>query len=470
MFGWKPKTPEEKHLKEITDKIKNYKKTQDQFPTLLSELHFYIPEYTSVIIGEVCKVFAAVLDQNQNSSHVSAVLDCLTFMFDRIVQNKEETKPFHGLLGEKKFLPAMFKLTDKFDARVIRILTVCLQSEPLQVSTWVKKNWRDLRPLCTMVATTRSNVAGHLLHQLAVSQPELINSLSPFIKPLLTKYPVATVIDFMIASDEMKKVIPANIFEQWLLEHTEFTISDIECVVYFHDFIWDSETTAVLFCRTVPSPKMKDVEWIHKRSRPKYIPSEKLTIECASQIASAMRFHPDEQFKAGIDCSSTRDPYIFVRTFVMSLCDPNFVKTKGDIVNLLCYPNDWVVAGALQVLGVWAMTHKVPLPAKAAFRIADIIMRETTTPIIVKMAKTVLHALTRVVPVAETLLQNVPELRMGEKDVMHVKRESWTFPNYAEVLPAIPKIEIHDYNEALNILGYISEYLEGDGACQEISQ
>lgn len=467
MFGWKPKTPEERRLKEVMDKIKNYKKNHDQFVSLLGQLSFYIPVYTNVISNEISKVLVMILDQNQNSGHVSAVLDSLVFMFDRIVQTKEETKPFHSLLGEKKFFHAMFKLTDKFDARVIRILTVCLQSEPLQVSNWVKKNSRELRPLCTMVAATKNNDAGRLLHHLAVSQPELINSLSPFIKPLLTKYPVATVIDFMIASEEMKKVIPANVFEKWLLEHNEFTISDIECVVYFHEFIWDSETTALIFSRTVPSMKMRDVEWIHKRSPPKYVPNEKLTIEIASQIAAAMKFHPDEQFKKGIDCDSTRDPYIFVRLFVLSLCNPEFVKTKGDIVNLLCYPNDWVVAGALQVLGCWAMKYQVPLPAKAAFRVADIIMRETTNPLIVKMARGVLHALTNVVTVAGTMLQNVSALRMGDKDIIPVKRESWTFPNYMELLPAIPKLEIHDYNDALNILGYVSEYF--DNACVEVS-
>jgi hypothetical protein len=177
-----------------------------------------------------------------------------------------------------------------------------------------------LRPLVEEIAKTQNGDAGKFLHTLAVSDPDVLPKIQGLIHPHFKKFPVATVLDFMVACPDMKKIIKDDQFPKWVLEHPRFSVSDVELVTMFHTQLWTDQTAAQMFVKTDIPHKMKEVLWVHDRPAPTFQLNPAIALLADKQVMDALKgelpFTPSE------DCLTTRDPYLYVRFFLISLADP----------------------------------------------------------------------------------------------------------------------------------------------------
>jgi hypothetical protein len=442
------KEGQEKILRESLPKIKNFAKGEPLAITL-PLLTPCIPEYSRYMAKELASTLFTAIG-TCDMTKASPCFDFILALFDAADQSKPQSLPFEPLIGHRDSLSSLFRHTKNVELRVFRIITRLLQADPIRVVTWVKKHPRDLRPLCELVAESQSVDAGNFLHHLAVSNPEILPKISGFIKPLLSRYPVSTVIDFMVASNEMRDLMLQANFGRWLLDHEQFTVSDVEIVTKYDPQSWQNQTAAQMFVNSLPASKMKDFDWMKSRPPADFELNRPILLKCIEGIKSA---------------GSAAETFLFCRFFVISLAHPSGVPPDIQTIigNAIASPIDHLSAAAMQCFAIWAFKFEHTPPPNVICQVAAIatIPRDGRSAFAM-LAKSVLYPCAKSSGLAATIIQNDENCRFTEEDVRFVRREAWVFSHYAVHLAALPRIKIDDYNSALHVLGCVLEYLQVD--------
>ena len=458
---WKPSTPKEKELSDIMAKIK--KEDGKSFPVLLPKLHEYIPKYTNLILSKLASKFVHELKQTSESGELTdsqcAVLDLFCFFINEYDKNIPETNPFQLLYNESNIVKYLFSHTNKLDLRLINIIVSMFEYEPMIIVKWIKKNYKALQPLIKMASETGNIESSKLVQRLTVSNmQEIYPLLVPFIKPLLTTYPVSVVIDFMISSKEMKEVIPESKFEEWLLQHPSFTISDIEVVTKFYNFVWMNETSSTLLLRSIPPDKFKDLGWMHRSEPQNYELKEETLNECQSKLLNN-KYSDDESREN----DSKRTTIYFVYLFVLSLGNPNNIsKEVMDLLINFIYDeneNEILASAAVQCFIYWVSKYNFKISPNLVFMICSIIQSEKISKQYRSLCSAALIVFTKILPVAASILMEDPSVRFTKEQEIPLKRTIWTFPHFVKLIPSILSQKVYDLNQAYNVLGYMCNFL-----------
>jgi hypothetical protein len=159
-------------------------------------------------------------------------------MSSAAVWQQPETLPFTPFLARKNCLSRLLKQTRRLDLQVFWTIKRLLPADSPAIVKYVKDHFRDPRPLVEKIAKTQNSEKGKVIDTLAISHPEVPLKIQGLIHLHLTKFPVATVLDFIILCPDMKKIIKDDQFPKGVLEHSRFTVSDVKVVTVFHYQLW----------------------------------------------------------------------------------------------------------------------------------------------------------------------------------------------------------------------------------------
>jgi hypothetical protein len=90
------------------------------------------------------------------------------------------------------------------DLQVFWIIERLLVVDPPTIVKYVKNHFRDLRPLGEEIAEMQNGDAGSFLLMATVGDPEELPKIQGLIHAHFKKFPVATMLDFGVASPDMK--------------------------------------------------------------------------------------------------------------------------------------------------------------------------------------------------------------------------------------------------------------------------
>ncbi|OHS96265.1 hypothetical protein TRFO_37564 [Tritrichomonas foetus] len=474
---WKPKNS---HEKELSEKIDKAKKTNTN-ANVIKDLCAFVPEYNNIILYKLAPKLTENLKNPANSNEVaSATIELIKTMIEqadilmaeltsgsRSISEPAEKReqrtpdyvPYPAFLKQSKFLEYIFEQCKVYDDRVMYIIEKFYAFEPIQFVKWIltQKNLTksSLINIFNLAAKTQNIRASRIVHFITVSNNDVKKMVTPIIKPLLRKFPVSIVIDLMVASNEIKETIPSLEFEEWLLTHDSFTLSDIDIVTGFYKVIWLSETAVRLLLRSGVPEKMSDTYWIASREAQEFdIDQEVINAAC-----KAMK--PDFDFRIGSDGNSTRDPYLFVRIFIVSLANPEKVtlEVQRMVCELVKDKSEFVAAAATQCVIYWMIRFNYKIKRPLIYRLAASAVEEGVPTALKYLYMGALHVCGQQFDIATTILQTEEHLRFQAACRKDIVRRPWCFPHFKKNINKIFKIKLIDYNQAADVICYISGYL-----------
>lgn len=481
---WKPKTPQEKDLSEKMTKLK--KASSSGQVAIIYDLFQFIPDYTYIILYKFVGKFTENLKNPISDKATSATVDLICHMIEKsdellqVSKNSKESDnktseflPYPPFLKQSKFIDYLFCLTSVLDERVILMLEKFYTHDPMYFVKWILAQKHPekspLMLLFELVVKTQNLRVGRIAHLLTVSQKEVTAHLIPtIIRPLLKKFPVSIVIDLMVASTEIREMIPFADFEVWLLTHDRFTLSDIEIVTGFYKELWLSETSIKLFLRSDPPMKMNNVKWISERD-----PQTNIDLSYEMTMQTIKQLRPNIEFTGPCeDCETTRDPYMFVRLFVLSFSNPKTIglDTQNLVIELVKDKNEFVSAAATQCIMYWILKFDYQIKPFLVYRVASAAVDEKITEALRYLYMSALHLFGKQQDVASAILQAEEKLRFTSNLRIKLCRNSWIFPHFKCNVPKILKIKLVDYNQAADLIGFITGYLcdvDGEKDVQE---
>ncbi|OHT11494.1 hypothetical protein TRFO_19033 [Tritrichomonas foetus] len=157
---------------------------------------------------------------------------------------------------------------------------------------------------------------------------------------------------------------------------------------------------------------------------------------------------------------STRDLYLFPRLYILSLCNPADIDEQyiPMIIDLMYEQNEYVSAGAIQVIVLWVAKYGLEIEYSLIYRIAEEIdsMRKEA---IKGLYRILLQLMAVKHKVAEMMLRTEPNLRYTQRNRALIMRSAWEFKNFGEILQNVPMFDKYDQKTMLLVLNEISEYL-----------
>jgi hypothetical protein len=426
-------------LRELISKVQTYPKG-DPLSSTLSQLHPFIPDESLTIAKELAKLFISVVDHG-DTEKAAPIFDFLLVMFECAETNRPETLPFAPILAQKKCIGAFFKHVKSGDRRVFRVINFLYEADPADLGKWLKAHSRDLRPLCEVIPASQSEEAGSTLLKIVSSEPQLLSHLMQWIRPTFPKYPLTSALRFMVASAEMRAIIPPEIAPMWMLEHPTCRLGDVKLALDLCPQIWNQDAAAQLFARSLAPDDFADCTWIHNLPNRVLKFGELAIKEVCASVA-----------KGG------SDNFMFVRFFVLTFTDPRLVPQEvvRAVSDALLSTCDCAAAGAMQAVAAWSIKFKFQVPAHFVCRLAIRANRDAGA--IGTLAKCALRCCCVHSKLALTIVRM--DEHCGAYSCSSLLGEPFVFPQFREIFDASRKADLRDYDQALDVIGYFVDYLE----------
>ena len=463
-FGWgRARDTKERKVNQLIGRaLKSY---DAYLLPVYKEMWEYVPEFSNVIVQRTAKQVAKVIVSLDTPVDVQTeILELLAAMVDQTDEEKPETDAVKALLGEPDMIPALFRLTRNVDGRVIRIMSAMLLRDPMKFIRFIQATEDAVKPLIQSVALSQDEDAGHLLHKIAVSNVAVLKLLTPALKPQLRKYPATIAIDFMVSSAELLEVIPKEDIESWLLQHNRFNIFDVDqlCNILY-PFLWNRQISVYVLNRTAPPQQIEHVAWLHRMAPQDFVVSA-AEARCASR--AVLGFPADE---GGDPVPRTsRNAYMFVRLYVLSLADPKdlSVDAATALLRLMTDESEWVAAAAVQVVFIWLQTKAFVIDCDFVFVIAAASVNKERSPELSALYKAMLHQIGEQHNVAATILMSEPRMQFDMNLVPTILAQNWTFPHFQQYLEKLPDLHLIDYQESCRVLGFMVNYLNASDSIE----
>ncbi|KAK8857582.1 hypothetical protein M9Y10_015987 [Tritrichomonas musculus] len=487
---WKAKNQNEKNLSNAMDKFKKANNVGDQVK-LIKEFINYTPDYTFIILyRHARKLIDLLLSSNSDDEPSNSVIDLIFTMVERynifnqkmqeesknstdatkkksdekaLKKKNQECFPYDYLIKENAFYDNLFQLTKKADERVLGIIEGVYKYEPVSFTEWLHSK-KDIRK-CTfmnfiqMVIDTKDQRSAKLLHLLSVSHPNILKSLEPIFIPIMKKLPLSAVLDLMMASKDIKNSFPSDDFQVWLLEsQNEYTISDLEMISNFFNEIWLSETMIKMLASSKPPEKMSDIFWISRKDPQNFDIPQNIVREACNSIEDTSKV----VFVESSDCESTRDPYFFIRLYILSLSNPERVtfESQNLVTDLIKDSNPFVAAAATQCLISWItrFDYQIKFSQASVYRLAYSTFSENIDKALRYIYYACLHVLGKNFQVAAAIIQADENIRFKPEYKKFIIRESWCFPHIRKSFNLINQVKFVDFNQAKTIIDVVSSY------------
>ena len=451
-FGSKAKETPEKKVNDAIDRAINSRPAN--LLASYAELTDYIPEFSHVIVRRAIKNMAQLLGTMSTPPDVqSKIIDILVQVVDNIDSSEHGPETLRALLAEPGIIPALFLHTRHVDARVIRVIDFMFVRDPMKFINFIQGSEESIMPLIQAVSLSQDESAGHLLHKLAMSNPSILQSLLPEIRPQLRKYPATIAIDFMVSSAELLDVIPSDEIESWLLQHNKFTVFDVEQIcTTLYPMLWERPITAYLMNRTSPPDQMEHLGWIHDMK-----PQDFAVSESETGLASRAIVAP---FTGNVS-QVARNAYVYLRLFVLSLSKAANVDSDAVsvILDLLTDTDEWIAAAALQVVFMWTVENEYLIPSDFVFVLSAAAVRQGRSPALIALYKAMLYALASHHNVAAAIIMSEPKMKFDTKSIPLIVAEKWVFPHFPPYLEKVPALSLINYRDSCRVLGYVMNFL-----------
>ena len=485
------KSPQEKELIGLIKKFKKERNANEQVK-LLGEMSNYVPELNHMILKDCLKEFTDLLTKENNDGEPTAsILKLLINMMsierfrsfsessrasqiksgevsqngpDRIQRQQKEKELSQQLLSHPMFLENLFQIIKAgkvYMNDLLLILNKMYESEGNIMCNWLKEQkfpkssfWN----LVNYVIDTKNSEAGTLLQKLSVTHPDVMKQLKPHYIPLLKSFPVATTLDLMTGDLEISESFPKSDFENWVAGFSEYTISDIELVSLKSKEIWNSEQALKIMLRTLNPEKMDSVLWINERPAQEFEVSQQVCNDANNSFNSLPINRYQDVFQPDFY------PYLFVRLYVLSLCNPNklSVGTIKHVKKLTNCPNEYVAAAALQCLACWALNFNLSIEDYSIYRIAYAATNEKLEDGLKLLYFATLLAIGTQCDIATAILKADKSLQYDSNQKNKIISKRWCFPHFKKIMNSqIPNIKLCDYNQAKVIIDFISDLLNG---------
>ncbi|OHT00273.1 hypothetical protein TRFO_33055 [Tritrichomonas foetus] len=451
-------------INEITDKIlKN--PPLPELTECYQHLIKYIPNYTEKILNKISNNLVSILmSPADDGSVIQAIINLLLKMTELFDDSIPGSNPVQILCSHPNFPPAIFLSTYPLNRSINKIIDFFFIRSPDVFVDFALSSPTSLRPMIKAIIETQDDDAGNLFHRIVVAKDELLRIMIPFIEPVFRQMPVTTVIDFMIRSpDQLRLLIPDSDIEFWLLQHNKFSLFDIQQVMTFFKFLWDKPIAAQFLIRTEANQKTEQLNWLRR------MPPQTFTLspEDARQAADAFLNPPaplksvTENYGRNEIVKNSYQTFIFIRLFVLSLAQPSCVPENAIamVIKLLFDPDEWISAGAAQLIFIWIAKYGFQVAPGIVYRVAAAAFDTTKSEGSVCLFRALLKALDKQYNVVVSILSTEPELAFVESHAKTIALSKWCFPHFKQHLKFLESLDLINFTDSLRTLGYVVNYL-----------
>lgn len=460
-------TDTKKEQRIIKTNIKKFNAAQlNDIPSIINEFGKFIPDYSYFIFSKISDKFIKLISGSALNIALDPLFDFLLRVLSKTNPDDPDTDPLPLLCSSPDFLSALFARTylnesKEFNHKVIEIIGKhIIVKEPTSIVSLLMSSNEHAFPLMNGLTEKNDIDAAILFNQLVVCHPKVKLSFIPIVKPILKQFPVHLVVDLMIASNELEKVMTQEEFEEWLMEQKEFTLSDVHQLVTFYKDIWNKNLLIHMLLKTSPPDKLAFIKWIRNMPSHNILNSKEDTEKCSSSI-----MEPEYTFIDVDDISAhmhfnTKELYLFSRLFILSHSDPCDVPDSclNYLYKLATDEHEYVSAAALQVIALWTVEKHFTCQPSFVYQLSSQIARQKSEPM-QNLHKMLLHVLSTTNNIAKGILYSEPTVRLHPQSLPKVLRSSWVFPNLKDAAKTLPLMDGHTQNTAVNFIGFIDEYL-----------
>lgn len=456
--------------------------TNNKLAQIAESLINFIPEFTSLIITQTySKIINILSTKNTAKVVIDKVFEMLIFMFQNSKGNVQED-PYRTIFSNKLFFNSIFMYTgldDKgeFNHKIINFIYNCLLLKaPEYFVNFFLESINPIRLLMNSLANQAGDdmEASQLFNSIFASNPKIRDSLISEVIPLVKKFPPHLVVDLMIASEVIKNTMTIDDFKEWLLKQNKFSLSDVNQIFVLYPPLWQSLLPIQMILKTDPPRRIAFIKWIHDMPPIQniVIPSEFIH-EAFNQISC-----PPYQFESIEDIITSPkeskydsyDLFVFSRLFVLSYSNPEhaFKGSINFIFECIHSKSEFISTAAIQVLASWIVKFNFLVPSTIVYGICEEICTAKNKSIKC-LYQILLHLISKGCKVAEMVIRNDPELRFDAKNAFLVKRSTWEFKNFDELIDLVPSYDDFDEKGMLRVLDCIIDYFGiGEGKEEEI--
>jgi hypothetical protein len=250
----------------------------------------------------------------------------------------------------------------------------------------------------------------------------------------------------MIKSERFRAAIPDPELEQWLLGQGHCRISDIQLLVQFWPSLWERSLCLILLSRTDPIERIREVHWIHRMPRANCAISR----EAAEVIAKSLM--PDNFFSAGS---------AFVRLYSLSFSDGGLLSDEiiSFVTNLMFDKDEFVAAGALQVVTIWLLSSGIQLPNGALYQSAAQLFDAKRPLALCHLYRILMKILGSRSESAAIVLSAEPDFAYESHFGRLIQETPWCFPGFGSYLDGVASLRLASYAESMKALGCIVDLL-----------
>lgn len=476
LFGAKA-DPEEKEVSEICEQIISNPPIED-LPKLYNSLEQYVPKYTEKMLSKISNNMVIVLGTITDSRAIqNSVIHLLLKMTNEYDSAIPGSNPVDILCAHPNFPGALFLLTYPLNRSINKILLFFFIKSPEVFFEYAISSPASLKPMIKATIETKDNEVGDLFHKIVVSNPDLLNTMVSYIKPVFKQFPLTTAIDFMIRTPSIfRPLIPDSEIEPWVLQNTTISLFDLQQIVTYFKFMWEKPIAAQLLIRTEANQKIQQLNWLKKMSPQTFT----LSPEDAKQAADSLLNSPtplqtitENYGKHETVVRNLFETFIFIRLFVLSLAKPSDVPEDAIklILTFLFDAEEWISAAAIQLIIIWIVKYDFQIPSGYVYRVAASIFNSPKSKMFVSLSKALLMCFSFQYKYIVSILATEPDLFFSkQQDNLLLESANWRFPHLKQNLTYLDNLDLINFNDSLKTLGYVLEYLGIDSTQQNQTQ
>lgn len=447
---------------EVIDQIQ--KAPPNEHVPLFQDLQTCIPEKTAEIFAPLLNhMVSALMRPDADLNLKSVIIEILFRSVKQADESDPERDPFPFIAKHATLPIALLNNLYPYNAKVMYLIEVLYMRDPRQFIDFISKTPDCVLPMIRSITENGDPKMADLFFRLAVANVTLLDKISGWISAKLRMFPVSTAIDFMVASPRFRDVISDSEIEQWMLSHSEYSISDVLNIVDYYRFLWQRNSILTMLSRTKPIEKRKMVNWIHEKPA-QSVKMDQSAAEFAlnSLLNPKYDFHSEEKIVKGVhEFEDSSEGYAFVRIYALSFADPNTLPPEQvlDMLNMILDTHEYIAGAVAQLIIIWVMAYDYKPPLAIVYQTAGAAFDEQRSEALRYLYKALLRILGKEYELAVSITSSEPSLDYEHSYESVILAAPWSFPHFPEYLSRILHVKMTDFSDSMRVLGWVVDYL-----------
>lgn len=443
---------------------------------LYTNLLNFIPKESELILKQLLNNMVLTLIRPSSDPQVQKlIIDAIYKIIFEAESNNPDSHIYLLLIEHVNLVQSLMEHIYPLNEKVIYIIDKLYLKYPNIFIEYIIEHLNSAEQMIKLIGATKNQQASTIFQKLSVSRKDVFEKLKPLIAKNIRAFPASTFVDYMIASPDLRGLIPDDEIEEWLIQNDHFTIFDVEALLEFYPLLWETETFLIILSMTDPDPGTKHINWIHDKPPQKNdikLSSENAVTAAASLIDPQTGFNvtedirrkelqPNEEPPTPILFYDQCESYAFVRLYCLSFADPSDLdqSTISIICGLCKDKHEFIAAAAMQTLIFWILNYKLSVETYLVYRTAGAIFEEERPESLKLLYKAFLRVLGTIFDNAVSILVAEPSLTYKEPMGEEIQKSKWCYPHFIKMLDIIPRLKLVDYSDSFKALGYIIQYL-----------